>query len=128
MILEWNNGNGIVFEKKIELDEKYLFRITQQVKNNSKTSIDLYPYAQMTRNKIPDDIAIADVPAGSLDLLNFMVDLGWLKSKGEGRRLLKQNAVKINFKPHAAETFDIVSGEEYILKAGKLRLIKIFGK
>jgi YidC/Oxa1 family membrane protein insertase len=56
VILEWNNGNGIVFEKKIELDEKYLFRITQQVKNNSKTSIDLYPYAQMTRNKIPDDI------------------------------------------------------------------------
>jgi tyrosyl-tRNA synthetase len=83
---------------------------------------------RFSKNKIPDDIAIADVPAGSLDLLNFMVDLGWLKSKGEGRRLLKQNAVKINFKPHAAETFDIVSGEEYILKAGKLRLIKIFGK
>ena len=57
-----------------------------------------------------------------------MVDLGWLKSKGEGRRLLKQNAVKINFKPHAVETFEIISGEEYILKAGKLRLIKILGK
>jgi YidC/Oxa1 family membrane protein insertase len=56
VILEWNNGDGIVFEKKIELDDKYLFRITQQVKNNSNTSIELYPYAQMTRNKIPDDI------------------------------------------------------------------------
>ncbi len=54
--LEWNNGEGIIFEKVIELDEKYLFRITQQVKNNSNSSIDLYPYAQMTRNKIPDDI------------------------------------------------------------------------
>ena len=42
--------------KKIELDNKYLFRITQQVRNNSNSSIDLYPYAQMTRNKIPDDI------------------------------------------------------------------------
>ena len=40
-------------KKKIELDNKYLFRITQQVKNNSNSSIDLYPYAQMTRNKIP---------------------------------------------------------------------------
>ena len=56
VILEWNNGDGIVFEKKIDLDDKYLFIITQQVKNNSNTSIDLYPYAQMTRNKIPDDI------------------------------------------------------------------------
>ena len=54
--LEWNNGNGIVFKKIIKLDDKFLFRITQQVKNNTKKSIDLYPYAQITRNKIPDDI------------------------------------------------------------------------
>ena len=56
VVLQWNNGEGITFEKKIELDDKYLFRITQQVRNNSNSSIDLYPYAQMTRNKIPDDI------------------------------------------------------------------------
>ena len=56
VILQWNNGEGIVFEKKIELDEKYLFKISQQVRNNSNSSIDLYPYAQMTRNKVPDDI------------------------------------------------------------------------
>jgi YidC/Oxa1 family membrane protein insertase len=56
VILQWNNGEGIVFEKKIELDDKYLFKISQQVKNNSSSSIDLYPYAQMTRNKIPEDI------------------------------------------------------------------------
>ena len=56
VILQWNNGEGVLFEKKIELDEKYLFKISQQVRNNSNSSIDLYPYAQMTRNKIPDDI------------------------------------------------------------------------
>ena len=56
IVLQWNNGEGILFEKKIELDNKYLFRITQQVRNNSNSSIDLYPYAQMTRNKVPDDI------------------------------------------------------------------------
>ena len=56
VILQWNNGEGLLFEKKIELDDKYLFNITQQVKNNSNSSIDLFPYAQMTRNKIPDDI------------------------------------------------------------------------
>ena len=56
IILQWNNGEGITFEKKIELDDKYLFKITQQVRNDSSSSIDLYPYAQMTRNKIPDDI------------------------------------------------------------------------
>ncbi len=54
--LQWSNGEGIIFEKKIELDDKYLFKITQLVRNNSNSPIDLYPYAQMTRNKVPDDI------------------------------------------------------------------------
>ena len=54
--LKWDNQEGIIFEKKIELDEKYLFKISQSVKNNSPNNIELYPYAQITRNKIPDDI------------------------------------------------------------------------
>ncbi len=56
IILQWDNKDGVTFEKKIELDDKYLFKISQKVKNNSNSSIDLFPYAQMTRNKIPDDI------------------------------------------------------------------------
>ncbi|MFL2889922.1 MAG: membrane protein insertase YidC [Pelagibacteraceae bacterium] len=54
--LVWNNGEGISFKKIIELDEKYLFKISQVVENNSNDTVDLYPYAQITRNKIPDDI------------------------------------------------------------------------
>jgi len=56
VIIQWDNKEGIVFEKKIELDDKYLFKVSQQVKNNTNSSIELFPYAQMTRNKIPDDI------------------------------------------------------------------------
>ncbi len=56
IVLEWNNGDGITFKKKIEIDDKYLFKITQQVQNNSNKTIELYPYAQITRNKVPDDI------------------------------------------------------------------------
>jgi len=56
LILEWENKNGIVFRKKIELDDKFLFKVTQEIINESKETISLYPYAQITRNKIPDDI------------------------------------------------------------------------
>jgi YidC/Oxa1 family membrane protein insertase len=56
VILQWNNNQGIIFKKQIELDEKYLFKITQQVQNNNNNQIELYPYAQITVNKIPDDI------------------------------------------------------------------------
>ena len=54
--MQWDNGEGIIFTKKIELDDKYLFQITQGVKNNTNDIIELYPYAQITRNRVPDDI------------------------------------------------------------------------
>jgi len=54
--LKWDNQEGIIFKKKIELDDKYLFKISQTIENNSPKNIELYPYAQITRNKIPDDI------------------------------------------------------------------------
>ena len=56
VVLEWNNGEGVIFKKKIELDSKYLFKITQQIQNNTNNKIEIYPYAQITRNKVPDDI------------------------------------------------------------------------
>lgn len=82
---------------------------------------------RFSKNKIPDDIETKEVDSGTLDLLSFMTELEWIKSNGEGRRLFKQNAIKINFKPHSEIELDVKSGEEYILKAGKLRLIKIVG-
>ena len=56
VILEWNNGKGLIFKKTIKLDEKYLFKIKQEVKNNTSSKINLYPYSQITRNKKPDDV------------------------------------------------------------------------
>jgi YidC/Oxa1 family membrane protein insertase len=54
--LEWNNGSNIIFRKKIEIDDNYLFKINQEVKNNSSEQVELYPYAQLTRKNIPEDL------------------------------------------------------------------------
>ena len=54
--LEWNNGEGLVFTKKIELDKNYLFRITQKIKNNTNKAFKFYPYAQISRNYKPEVI------------------------------------------------------------------------
>ncbi len=56
VVLEWKNDEGLIFRKKIELDEKYLFRINQEIENNTNKTIELYPYAQITRNKKPEDV------------------------------------------------------------------------
>ncbi len=52
--LEWDNKEGLIFTKKIELDEKFLFNITQSIKNNSSKSFQFYPYAQITRKGKPE--------------------------------------------------------------------------
>ena len=54
VIIEWNNKSGLIFRKKIELDDKFLFKVTQEVQNNTKEKVELYPYAQITRNQSPD--------------------------------------------------------------------------
>ena len=52
--LEWDNNEGLVFTKKIELDDKFLFNITQEIKNNSNNSFQFYPYAQITKKGKPE--------------------------------------------------------------------------
>ena len=83
---------------------------------------------RFSKNKVPDDIQVAKVPAGELRLLEFLSSVEFIKSNGEGRRLIKQNALKINFKAHKEESLEVAAGEEYIIKLGKLRMIKVIGE
>ena len=64
--LEWDNGDGLIFSKKIELDDKFLFRITQSIKNNSNKSFQFYPYAQINKKGKPDSMQIYILHEGFL--------------------------------------------------------------
>jgi len=64
--LEWDNGDNLIFTKKIELDDKFLFKITQSIKNNSNKSYQFYPYAQITKKGKPDGIQIYILHEGFL--------------------------------------------------------------
>jgi len=66
IILEWDNGDNLIFTKKIELDDKFLFRITQSIKNKSNKSYQFYPYAQITKKGKPDGIQIYILHEGFL--------------------------------------------------------------
>jgi tyrosyl-tRNA synthetase len=81
--------------------------------------------ARFSKKQIPDDIQTITRLAGVINLLDLFLELGLIKSKSEGRRLIQQNAVKVNFENHSAETLNLVLGEEVILKIGKLRMLKI---
>jgi len=64
--MEWDNGDGLIFTKKIDLDNNFLFKITQSIKNNSNKSFQFYPYAQITRGSKPEGMQIYILHEGFL--------------------------------------------------------------
>ncbi len=83
--------------------------------------------ARFSKKLVLEDIEACERPHGQIGLLDLMRELKFIESNGEGRRLLKQNAVKIDGKTVSAETFVLEKGQEVILKAGKLRIVKLKG-
>jgi len=81
--------------------------------------------ARFTKKQIPDDIQTISKSAGEINLLDLFLELELIKSKGDGRRLIQQNAVKVNFEGHGTDTLNLEAGSEVILKIGKLRMFKI---
>lgn len=53
IILTWDNGEGLIFEREISLDENYVFKVVQRVRNRSDRSLSLYPYALISRHGKP---------------------------------------------------------------------------
>ncbi len=70
IVLEWDNNEGLIFTKKIELDDEFLFKITQNIKNISDKSYKFYPYAQITRNYKPDVIPIYILHEGFIGMFD----------------------------------------------------------
>ena len=70
LVIEWDNNEGLIFTKKIELDDRFLFRITQSVKNTTDKSYEFFPYAQITRNYKPDVIPIYILHEGFIGMFD----------------------------------------------------------
>lgn len=84
--------------------------------------------ARFSKKQISDaDLKVVDCHAGSQNLLELMVSLGFTTSNGEGRRLLKQNAVKMDGSAYQADSFVLEKGREVVFKVGKLNIVKLKG-
>lgn len=68
--LSWSNGQGLTFEREIEVDEHFLFTVNQKVKNTTGQPVELFPYAVITREAKPkteDFYILHEGPLGVLD-------------------------------------------------------------
>jgi len=77
------------------------------------------------KKEIPDDIPEYALGAGEAFLVKILKDAGLVASNGEGRRLIKQGAVKVDDVVVSDPNFAVQGGKTYIVKAGKRRFLKI---
>ena len=68
--LIWSNDQSIIFEKKISIDNQYLFTINQTIINNSEKKYNFYPYGQIIRNEIPEITNFFILHEGPLGVFN----------------------------------------------------------
>jgi YidC/Oxa1 family membrane protein insertase len=57
VVLRWDSPSGLVFRRTVEVDEKFMFTVTQSVENTSSEPVRLAPYGLVARHGEPQDLA-----------------------------------------------------------------------
>jgi tyrosyl-tRNA synthetase len=82
---------------------------------------------RFSKKQVLDDVPVVEKPAGQIKILDLLTELKFIESNGEGKRLIKQNAVKFDNHTVTGDTIELGKGQEAILKCGKLRMVKLKG-
>lgn len=71
--LSWNNGKGLTFSRKIELDKDFMFTITDTVKNSGGSAVTLFPYGLINRTR-PDTKSYAVSHEGAVGVFGEVLE------------------------------------------------------
>ena len=53
--LSWDNGQGLIFQLLLSVDDKYMFTVRQNVINNGTAPVSLYPWSRVVRDYKPKE-------------------------------------------------------------------------
>ena len=70
MTVRWDNGEGLVFLRTVEIDRDYMFTITQRVENNGDTPVTLFPFGWIRRIGQPRTTRFFILHEGALGVFN----------------------------------------------------------
>jgi YidC/Oxa1 family membrane protein insertase len=84
--LVWDNGQGLVFRRKIAIDADYLFTIADEVENKSAAAVTLYPYFLISRHGTPKTLGFYILHEGPIGVLGDagLQELGYADLLKEG--------------------------------------------
>jgi YidC/Oxa1 family membrane protein insertase len=67
--LTFDNGEGLEFRRTIAVDERYLFTVKDEVKNNGTAPVALFPYALISRHGTPHTLGYYILHEGLIGVL-----------------------------------------------------------
>ncbi|OAG27650.1 tyrosine--tRNA ligase [Thermodesulfatator autotrophicus] len=77
---------------------------------------------------LPEDIPQVEVESGNIWLPRFLKEHGLAKSTSEARRLISQGGVHLDGQKVQEEDITLKNGQDYVLRVGKKRFLKIVVK
>jgi YidC/Oxa1 family membrane protein insertase len=86
--LTWDNGKGLVFARKFEIDSDYMFTVTDTVSNSGSSPVEIAPYGRVIRYGTPKDaglnaMILHEGPIGFFDGSLEEESYGSVRDKGE---------------------------------------------
>jgi len=70
LVLTWDNGEGLIFTRTYNLDDKFLFTIEQKVKNKTGADVTLFPYGLISRGGMPKTTGFYILHEGPIGVFN----------------------------------------------------------
>lgn len=84
--LSWDNGQGLIFQLILKIDDKYMFTVTQNVVNKGAAPVQVYPWSRVVRDykpKVESSWVLFEGPLGVFNGTLKQEGYGALKDKGE---------------------------------------------
>ena len=67
--LTWDNGEGLEFRRVLNVDDKYLLTVENQVVNKGSAPVTLYPYGLIRRHGLPETLGYYILHEGPIGVL-----------------------------------------------------------
>ncbi len=116
-------SDGTVNPRNIKMQLAHL--ITEEYHGKQAADKAQEDFINVVSNKgIPDDIAEVKVEQG-VNILDLLVNLNFVASKGEAKRLIQGGGVKIDGEKIAEVSYTVSFDNEVILQAGKRKFAKL---
>ena len=88
--LTFNNGEGLIFHRTIALDENYMFTVTDEVENRTKSPVALYPYNLISRHGTPVVAGLYFMHEGLFGVTDKLHEVKYSELAGEKNTYVQQ--------------------------------------